>query len=194
MITPFPGKANRIALNLLAAFVFISAGIDLAFAGNAVAPDCDLPAADQEIKIQYLDRDGRLVAIPNAGEKNSKSAASVTSAGRLIYPLQEGETIFLIAFASAAQLNGFTFVNENAAAQGELKIAVANKPLAARSPDWTDVNGSIAFAHKRLINLSMVGVEARYLRLSFQVEKSVVILSRRLLDAHERIAGADVNR
>jgi hypothetical protein len=44
--------------------------------------------------------------------------------------------------------------------------------LPASSPRWTEVDGSISFSRKRLFNLSMLGVEARYVKLSFQVEKA----------------------
>jgi len=61
-------------------------------------------------------------------------------------------------------------VNENAAAAGELRISVSNYQLPAASPKWVEVDGSVTFSRKRLFNLSMVGVEARYVRLSFNVE------------------------
>ncbi len=69
-------------------------------------------------------------------------------------------------------LDRFTFVNENAAAKGEMKIAVSNYQLPATSGNWTEVNGSVAFASKRLFNLSLVGVEAKYVKLSFKVAKA----------------------
>src|SRR5205814_2814411 len=68
-------------------------------------------------------------------------------------------------------IDRFTFVNENAAARGELKISVSNYRLPASSSKWTEVEGVIPFARKRLFNLSMLGVEAKYVRLSFRVEK-----------------------
>src|SRR5437773_917352 len=58
-----------------------------------------------------------------------------------------------------------------AASRGELKISVSNYRLPASSSKWTEVEGVIPFARKRLFNLSMLGVEAKYVRLSFRVEK-----------------------
>ena len=92
-------------------------------------------------------------------------------------PLQEGETTFIISFPKTSLLDRFTFVNENAAAQGEMKIAVSNYRLPADSPKWTEVSGKTEFTSKRLFNLSMVGVEARYVKLSFHVEKGGRIAS-----------------
>ena len=86
-------------------------------------------------------------------------------------PVAEGETTFVIKLPTTAQLDRFTFVNENAAAAGSLKISVSNYKLPAASPKWTEVDGSISFTRKRLFNLSMLGVEARYVKLSFNVEK-----------------------
>jgi hypothetical protein len=92
-------------------------------------------------------------------------------------PLQEGETTFIITFPRTSLLDRFTFINENAAVQGEMRIAVSNYRLPADSPKWTDVSGKTQFTSKRLFNLSMVGVEARYVKLSFHVAKGGRIAS-----------------
>ena len=94
-----------------------------------------------------------------------------------VCPLQEGETTFIISFPKTSLLDRFTFINENAAAQGEMRIAVSNYRLPADSPEWTDVAGKTEFTSKRLFNLSMVGVEARYVKLSFHVAKGGRIAS-----------------
>ena len=52
-----------------------------------------------------------------------------------------------------------------------MRIAVSNSRLPANSPKWIEVSGKTAFRHKRRFNLSMVGVEARYVKLSFHIEK-----------------------
>ena len=82
-------------------------------------------------------------------------------------PLQGGDTTFVIALPKAALIDRLTFVNENATARGDLKIAVSNDRLPANSAKWTEVDGVIPFARKRLFNLSMLGVEANYVRLFF---------------------------
>ncbi len=86
-------------------------------------------------------------------------------------PLQTGETTFVIKVPAASLLDRLSFVNENAAAGGDLKISVSNSRLPAHSPKWQEVDGNITFTGKRLFYLSMLGVEARYVRLSFRVEK-----------------------
>lgn len=128
-------------------------------------------------KIDCITPDGRLVAVPTASEKNSSAAALIMDDDTLSCPLQEGETTFIISFPKTSLLDRFTFVNENAAVQGEMRIAVSNYRLPADSPKWTDVSGKTEFTSKRLFNLSMVGVEARYVKLSFHVAKGGRIAS-----------------
>jgi hypothetical protein len=88
----------------------------------------------------------------------------------LRYSLPEGETTLIVQVPHASMLERFTFINE-ATVRGALKIAVANSSLAATDPNWTAVSGEIVFAHKRNFNLSMLGVEAKYVKLFFRVTK-----------------------
>ena len=128
-------------------------------------------------KIDCLTPDGRLVVVPSASENNSKTGALLMDDDTLSCPLQEGETTFIISFPETSPLERFTFVNENAEVKGEMKIAISNFRLPADSPKWVEVSGKTAFIHKRRFNLSMVGVEARYVKLSFHVEKGAPIAS-----------------
>lgn len=95
-----------------------------------------------------------------------------SAADSLRCPLREGVTTFVVRLPKGSQRDRFTFINENAAVRGELKISVSNDKLAASDPRWTSVDGTISFNHKRLFNLSMVGVDANYVKLSFNVEKA----------------------
>jgi hypothetical protein len=108
--------------------------------------------------------------VPSGGEKDPRAAASIKEDDTLSCLLQEGETTFIISFPKTSLLDRFTFINENAGVRGEMKIAVSNDQLPANSPKWTDVSGKTEFISKRLFNLSMVGVEARYVKLSFHVK------------------------
>src|SRR5437870_3831012 len=84
--------------------------------------------------------------------------------------LPEGDTTVIISLMRNSPLDGFTFINENTAARGELRIAVSNEKLSADSDKWTPVDGAVSFKRKRLFNVSMLGVEAKYIRLTFHVE------------------------
>lgn len=170
-------------LSIFGALAFSSALIQPGFAGES-APALEegntaknLARMNCGAKIDCITPDGRLVAVPTASEKNSSAAALIMDDDTLSCPLQEGETTFIISFPKTSLLDRFTFVNENAAVQGEMRIAVSNYRLPADSPKWTDVSGKTKFTSKRLFNLSMVGVEARYVKLSFNVAKEGRIAS-----------------
>ena len=172
----------RIVLSILSALAFSGALIQpsLTAEPDAAAEESNgaknLPRMNSGAKVDCLMPDGRLVAVSSAGEKNS-SAALIMIDHTLSCPLQEGETTFIISFPKTSPLDRFTFVNENAEAKGEMKIAVSNFRLPANSPQWIQVSGKTAFTHKRRFDLSMVGVEARYVKLSFHIEKGGRIAS-----------------
>jgi hypothetical protein len=177
-----PFNFGRI-LSIFGAFALSSVLLQSALAGES-APAVEEANAAKNLarmncgaKIDCITPDGRLVAVPNASEKNSSAAALIMDDDTLSCPLQEGDTTFIISFPKTSLLDRFTFVNENAAAQGEMRIAVSNYRLPADSPKWTDVSGKTEFSSKRLFNLSMVGVEARYVKLSFHVAKGGRIAS-----------------
>jgi hypothetical protein len=172
-----PINFGRIVLCVLAGLAFSGAPIQPSLAAGPPTAAEESNAAKNLVrmncgaKIDCITPDGRLVAVHSAGEKNSSAAALIMDDDTLSCPLQEGETTFIISFPKTSLLDRFTFINENAEVQGEMKIAVANYRLPADSPKWTDVSGKTAFTSKRLFVLSMVGVEARYVKLSFHVER-----------------------
>ena len=85
-------------------------------------------------------------------------------------PLREGETTFIISSPRNSLVDRVILVNENISARGELRIAVSNDELSPSSKKWIPVDGSISFHCKRLFDLSLVGVEAKYVKLIFRVE------------------------
>jgi hypothetical protein len=122
--------------------------------------------------IDLVGTDGRIVIVAN---KEAGPRALLLDDDTLNYPLAEGDTTLLLSFPRTSTLDRFTFVNENAAAAGEVTISVSNYRLPAQSAKWNRVNESIAFTGKRLIDLSMLGTEARYLKLSFHVTRAGTI-------------------
>ncbi|MEJ7703259.1 MAG: hypothetical protein WKF47_06215 [Geodermatophilaceae bacterium] len=128
-------------------------------------------------KIECITPDGREAAVTTATEQGQSAAALIMDDDTLSCPLQEGQTTFIITLPTTSLVDRFTFLNQNATARGELKIAVSNDQLPASSPKWVEVDGRIPFTNKRLFNVSMVGVEARYVKVSFEVEKSERIAS-----------------
>ena len=122
-------------------------------------------------KIQCILPSGQTAVVATSEAENKGAAALIMDDDTLSVPLQEGQTTFIITLPATSLVDRFSFVNENATARGKLKIAVSNHQLAAASSKWVEVDGHIPFTNKRLFNVSMMGVEARYVKLSFDVEK-----------------------
>lgn len=150
--------------------VLLQTSFAIAIDETASADQKNSGAGANETRIECTTPDGRVVEIAGASEQNRDAATLQNDVLRC--PLQQGETTFVIKVSSATLLDRLTFINENAAAAGHLKISVSNDPLPAASPKWVDVDGNVAFKKKRRFNLSMVGVEARYVKLSFQIDKA----------------------
>lgn len=123
-------------------------------------------------QIECVTPDGHSSEIVRPHVVDPRSAASIIDDATMSCPLREGETTFVIALSKNSLRDRFTFVNENTSASGELKIAVSDSYLPANSPNWTEVDGIIPFSHKRLFNLSILGVETRFVRLSFHVDRA----------------------
>jgi hypothetical protein len=100
-----------------------------------------------------------------------KRAAIIVRDESIRCPLREGETTFIVSSPRNSLLERVILVNENMSARGELKIAVSNHRLSASSQKWLPVDGSIHFRRKRLFDLSLVGIEAKYVKLTFRVER-----------------------
>ncbi|MEO5720564.1 MAG: hypothetical protein ABIR71_03720 [Chthoniobacterales bacterium] len=188
-----PASSGRPWFNLLAASLLILAAVFIpasAFAGDDefraantadYAPSTNtaknLARMNSGAQIEWTAPDGKTTGAANANDEKQSPAVLIMDDDTISCPLQEGQTTLVIKLPAAAALDRFSFVNENAEAAGQLKISVSNYRLPASSPMWVEVDGSISFARKRLFNLSMVGVEARYVKLSFQVEKAGRIAS-----------------
>ena len=154
-----------------------------AFAGEtAIDPTIDAYDASNPAKnlarmncgatIDLIGPDGRAVVVAN---KDSSASALLFDDDTLNYPLSEGDATFIVSFPRISVLDRFTFVNENAAAAGEIKIAVSNYRLSANSSKWIGVNGGSSFAGKRLFDLPLLGTEARYVKISFHVTRGGLI-------------------
>lgn len=171
-------KSCRRILRLLATFTFLAGALQSVRAGEAAAdgddsnPAKNLARMNCGATIDLITPDGRVVAVPTATEKNSSASALIMDDDTLSFPLQDGETTFILTLPKTSMLDRFTFVNENASAEGEMKVSVSNFRLAAHSPKWIEANGSTTFTRKRHFNLSLLGVEARYVKLTFRVEKA----------------------
>lgn len=143
------------------------------FADPSLAPGKPGKGAEMNCgaRIECVTPGGDPGAVAKAPSDEPGAAALIMEDDTVTCLLQEGETSFVIELPQNVSLDHFTFLNENGAAHGELRIAVSNKKLAATSGDWVNVDGIIPFAHKRLFGVSLIGIEAKFVRLSFHVEK-----------------------
>jgi hypothetical protein len=153
----------------------------ICLSGVAIGGESVVSSASSELKnlarmncgarIERITPAGRLDVVATMNENNQSAAPLIMDDQTVSCPLEEGQTSFVISLPQSFALNRFTFVNENADARGDIRIAVSNYHLPAASPKWTTVDGSVSFTHKRIFNFSMLGVEAKYVRISFEVEK-----------------------
>jgi hypothetical protein len=88
-------------------------------------------------QIECIMPDGRTAPIADRSSLGENPAALIMNDDTISCPLQDGDTTFVIALPNAALIDRLTFVNENAAARGDLKIAVSNYRLPANSEKWT---------------------------------------------------------
>jgi hypothetical protein len=128
----------------------------------------DAPAK-KAAQIEYISPDGEFSSLRPASPALHQSAAFIDN-DTISCVLKEGETTFIIELPKNTPPDRFVFLNENAAASGELRIAVSDSALSADSPKWTEVDGIVPFSHKRLFKLSMLGVDTKFVRLSFTVD------------------------
>ena len=156
-------KSWRVIVLILAATGSVVCG-----APRVSATSDDTPNTAQMSAVERVLSDGQdaPAALKSQAEKNILTLDNDT----VSCSLPEGDTTFIISLVRSSPLDRFTVINENLAARGELRIAVSNEKLSADSDKWTPVDGAVSFKRKRLFNVSMLGVEAKYIRLTFHVE------------------------
>ena len=126
--------------------------------------------ANQSPQIEYIAPDGKFTSLSAENLVSHKPTAAFVDSETISCVLKEGETTFIIELPKNAPRDRLTFLNENAAASGELRIAVSDSALPVDSSKWVEVDGIVPFAHKRLFKLSILGVETKFVRLSFRVD------------------------
>ena len=156
-------KSRRVIVLILAAASSVVCGVPAVRATSDETPD--IPRMSAVERVPSDGQDGP-AALKGQGEKNILTLDNNT----VSCSLPEGDTTFIISLVRNSPFDYFTVINENLAARGELRIAVSNEKLSAESDKWTSVDGAVSFKRKRLFNVSMLGVEAKYIRLTFHVE------------------------
>ncbi len=114
---------------------------------------------------------GKIVTFTNAPQNPADPSTLLLDDNTLSCALALGDNVFVVTLPHISALQRFAFINRNGAAQGEFEVAVSNYRLGSTDPAWTSVQQPTSFDKERLINLPMLGVEARYVRLTFRVRK-----------------------
>lgn len=138
----------------------------------STAPNISVTQMNCGAKIECITPDGQSNRVSKLPMVDPSAAALIMEDDTVSCVLQEGETNFVVELPKARLLDRLTFLNENAMARGELKIAVSNNRLKPDSAGWLEVEGVVPFSHKRLFGVSLIGIEAKFVRLSFRVEKA----------------------
>jgi hypothetical protein len=162
---PLRAKLQSANIFLLVGTITFAGFLAVCACANAESP------AGKNPQVEYIAPDGQFSSLGASHSIAQKPSAAFVDSDTISCVLGEGETTFIIKLPKNSTADRFTFLNENAAASGELRIAVSDSALPADSPKWTEVDGIILFAHKRLFKLSMLGVETKFVRLSFKVDR-----------------------
>jgi hypothetical protein len=120
--------------------------------------------------------------MPGSANQSSRSSVVIMSDDTISCPFDEGDTTFVVALPKSGAPERLKFVNQNVDARGTLRIAVSNEALAPNSARWTQVDGDVSFRDKRRFNVSVVGVEAKYVRVTFSVERAARVFTLALKD------------
>jgi hypothetical protein len=116
------------------------------------------------------------VQAANAQAANAQADAATASAALLHdddplgYPLAEGSTSMILTLPKIEVLNRFNFLNLTAS--GKVAISVSNAKQATDGAGWRQVQAPKEFSGADVINCDLGSVEARYVKIDFQIEKS----------------------
>jgi hypothetical protein len=141
---------------------------------NILAAGNEGDAANGGRKGAVLNCGARIECMTSDGtQKDTHAPVRVMNDDSINCPLNEGDTTFVVTLPRAGSLERLKFVSDNVAARGTLKIAVSNEELAPDSARWQPVDGSVAFHRKRLFDVSVVGLDAKFVRVTFNVERDM---------------------
>jgi hypothetical protein len=89
--------------------------------------------------------------------------------------LSQGNNTFLVALQNISALDRFTFINENPETAGTAQIFVSNYRIEPNDSHWIEANRKLNFSDQRFISMRLAGVEAKYVKISFNVKKPGMI-------------------
>src|ERR1041384_8331837 len=134
--------SRRLPSPLAGMFIFALTIVALSCGTRSYA---DSPATNNT-QIEYITPDGQFSSLSATQAASHEATVAFVDRNTVSCVLREGETTFIIALPKNVPHDRFIFLNENAEACGELRIAVSDSPLPADSPKWTEVDGIVPFA------------------------------------------------
>src|SRR5215813_6247457 len=99
-------------------------------------------------------------ALDHPFSSNHFTTALHQGVSSFIFPLPKGKEHIM------------SLVNQNPAAEGCFSIAVSTRRLPVDSSHWNAIGEAINFRHHRQFAVSLEGVEANYVRLTFDVHRA----------------------
>ncbi len=146
-----------------------------AFGGNNAEDDANQAKNLARLNCgAHIDRilpGGKIVTFTNGPANPADPSTLLLDDNTLSCALALGDNVFVVTLPHISVLQRFAFINRSGIAQGEFEVAVSNYRLGSTDPAWTSVQRPTAFDKERMINLPMLGVEARYVRLTFHVRR-----------------------
>lgn len=122
-------------------------------------------------RIDRVTSDGYLTPVLVSNDASDTPSALLLDDNTLSCPLPHGDTVFIIALPRIALLDRFSFIIEEGMAGGDIELAVSNYRLAPNDSRWVQAEGKPQVDDARFFSLSLVGTEAKYVRITFHVQK-----------------------
>lgn len=171
-------------MNLSSAwFIRALSGVALAvtvstdFAADAVQPGAAANKAKNLARLNcgaHIERvmpGGRVTTFAARPDSTGEPNALLLDDNTLSCPLAAGDNVFIVTLSHVATLQRLGFINRNGSARGEFDVAVSNYRLGSTDGAWNVVRNRTAFGKESVISLPLTAVEARYVRLTFHVDR-----------------------
>ena len=130
----------------------------------------NLARMNLKARIEYVSPLMRMEALVTSTKEDQNVIPLILDDNTVSFPLAKGKHTFVIDLPTATELNRFAFINENAAASGEFEVAVSNYRLPPNDGRWRTIESSRSFTGKRFINVSLAGLETKYIQLTVQAK------------------------
>jgi len=93
----------------------------------------------------------------------------------LDYELHRGDTSFVVTLPKISLVDRFTFINEKAELNGRVQVSVSNARPATNDYGWQSAGRDVRITGQRFINVPLTGLEAKYVRINFHVDRDGTI-------------------